>query len=137
MNKEKKDAIRSLLISIGSIYIIIDRERYPLPENIKNIYKYFYGLSGWCLFVSAFRFIMAFKKNKGEFMKKLDEKGGTILFILTLVLGNDYVFFLSVKMSQAVGIQDPLNALDMLIAYIVIIVTAITTIIWIYKLLKK
>lgn len=117
--------------------MLIDRERYPLPENIKNIYKYFYGLSGWCLFVSTFRFIMAFKKNKGKFMKKLDEKGGTILFILTLVLGNDYVFFLSVKMSQASGIQDPLNALDMLIAYIVIIVTAITTIIWIYKLLKK
>ena len=30
-------------------------------------------------------------------MKKLDEKGGTILFILTLVLGNDYVFFLGLR----------------------------------------
>ena len=117
--------------------MLIDRERYPLHENIKSIYKYFYVLSGWCLFVSVFCFIMAFKKNKGKFMKKLDEKGGTILFILTLVLGNDYVFFLSIKISQASGIQNPLNALDMLIAYIVIIVTAIATLIGIYKLLKK
>ena len=45
--------------------------------------------------------------------------------------------FLSIKISQASGIQNPLNALDMLIAYIVIIVTAIATLIGIYKLLKK
>lgn len=70
-------------------------------------------------------------------MKKLDENGRTILLILTLVLGNDYVFFLSVKMAQVSDIQNPLSSLNMLIAYIVIIVTAITTIIWIYKLLKK
>lgn len=137
MNKGIKKATYSLLLSIGYTYMLIDRERYPLHENIKSIYKYFYVLSGWCLFVSVFCFIMAVKKNKGKFMKKLDEKGGAILFILTLVLGNDYVFFLSIKISQASGIQNPLNALDMLIAYIVIIVTAIATLIGIYKLLKK
>ena len=35
-------------------------------------------------------------------MKKLDEKGGTILFILTLVLGNDYVFFFTCLFCTAV-----------------------------------
>lgn len=70
-------------------------------------------------------------------MKKLDENGRTILLILTLVLGNDYVFFLSVKMAQVSDIQNPLSSLNMLIAYIVIIVTAIATLIGIYKLLKK
>lgn len=117
--------------------MLIDRKRYPLPENIKSIYKYFCIPAGWCLFVNTFTFFMTFKKNKSEFMKKLDENGRTILLILTLVLGNDYVFFLSIKISQASGIQNPLNALDMLIAYIVIIVTALVSLFCIYKILKK
>lgn len=117
--------------------MLIDREKYPLNENTRLIYKYFYIPAGYCLLVNIFNFIITFKKNKGKFMKKLDENGRTILLILTLVLGNDYVFFLSVKMAQVSDIQNPLSSLNMLIAYIVIIVTAIATLIGIYKLLKK
>lgn len=70
-------------------------------------------------------------------MKKLDEKSRLIIFILTLVLGNDYIFFLNVKMSQAYGILDPLEPLDLLISYIIIIITAIASIVMIYKILKE
>ena len=55
---------------------------------------------------------------------------------LSTAVQNRHVF-LSIKISQASGILNHLNALDMLIAYIVIIVTAIATLIGIYKLLKK
>lgn len=80
---------------------------------------------------------MAFKKEKSDFMKKLDEKSRSIIFILTLVLGNDYIFFLSVKMSQANGILDPLEPLELLISYIIIIITAIASLVMIYKILKE
>ena len=69
-------------------------------------------------------------------MKKLDEKGKIILLVLTLVLGNDYIFFLSMKMSQANGIQNPLDALELLVSYIVIILTAIVTVYFIYKTIR-
>ena len=80
---------------------------------------------------------MTFKKEKSDFMKKLDEKSRSIIFILTLVLGNDYIFFLSVKMSQANGILDPLEPLELLISYIIIIITAIASLVMIYKILKE
>lgn len=80
---------------------------------------------------------MALKKEKSDFMKKLDEKSRSIIFILTLVLGNDYIFFLSVKMSQANGILDPLEPLELLISYIIIIITAIASLVMIYKILKE
>lgn len=70
-------------------------------------------------------------------MKKLDEKSRSIIFILTLVLGNDYIFFLSVKMSQANGILYPLEPLDLLISYIIIIITAVASLVMIYKILKE
>ena len=80
---------------------------------------------------------MAFKKEKSDFMKKLDEKSRSIIFILTLVLGNDYIFFLSVKMSQANGILNPLEPLELLISYIIIIITAVASLVMIYKILKE
>ena len=79
----------------------------------------------------------AFKKEKSDFMKKLDEKSRSIIFILTLVLGNDYIFFLSVKMSQANGILNPLEPLELLISYIIIIITAVASLVMIYKILKE
>ena len=84
-----------------------------------------------------FVLFMAFKKEKSDFMKKLDEKSRSIIFILTLVLGNDYIFFLSVKMSQANGILNPLEPLDLLISYIIIIITAVASLVMIYKILKE
>ena len=91
----------------------------------------------WCLFATGFVLFMTFKKEKSDFMKKLDEKSRSIIFILTLVLGNDYIFFLSVKMSQANGILDPLEPLELLISYIIIIITAIASLVMIYKILKE
>lgn len=87
--------------------------------------------------MTGFVLFMAFKKEKSDFMKKLDEKSRSIIFILTLVLGNDYIFFLSVKMSQANGILNPLEPLELLISYIIIIITAVASLVMIYKILKE
>lgn len=137
MTKEKKSAIFYFLISVFYTYRLVWREKYPLLENVKAVYKYHYIPCIWGLFVTGFMLFMAFKKEKSDFMKKLDEKSRLIIFILTLVLGNDYIFFLSVKMSQAYGILDPLEPLDLLISYIIIIITAIASIVMIYKILKE
>ena len=137
VTKEKRRAIWTLLVSLGYLYILVDRQKYPLVENVKLIYKYYYFPAGWCVFVSAFGFVMALKKHKGEFMKKLDEKGKKILLILTLVLGNDYIFFLSMKMTQINGIESPLDSLELLISYSIIIATAAITIFDIFKTLKE
>lgn len=75
MTKEKRRAIWTLLVSLGYVYMLVDRRKYPLAENVKLIYKYYYFPAGWGVFVSVFGFVMVSKKNKGEFMKKLDEKG--------------------------------------------------------------
>ena len=108
MTKEKKSAIFYFLINVFYTYRLINREKYPLLENVKAVYKYYYIPCIWGLFVTGFVLFMALKKEKSDFMKKLDEKSRSIIFILTLVLGNDYIFFLSVKMSQANGILNPL-----------------------------
>ena len=79
---------------------------------------------------------MKFLKEKSEFMRKLDENGKSILGILTLVLGNDYLFFLSTKMAQQSGIETPLSAFNSAISYVIIIATAIVTIRFIIKILK-
>lgn len=104
---------------------------------MKAVYKYYYIPCIWGLFVTSFVLFMTFKKEKSDFMKKLDEKSRSIIFILTLVLGNDYIFFLSVKMSQANGILNPLEPLELLISYIIIIITAIASLVMIYKILKE
>lgn len=65
------------------------------------------------------------------------KKGKTILLVLTLVLGNDYLFFLSVKMAQIEGVESPLNSLELLISYSIIIATAAVTIFYIFKTLKN
>lgn len=114
MTKEKKSAIFYFLISVFCTYRLVWREKYPLLENVKAVYKYYYIPCIWGLFVTGFMLFMAFKKEKSDFMKKLDEKSRSIIFILTLVLGNDYIFFLNVKMSQANGILDPLEPLELL-----------------------
>ena len=119
MKKEKRRSIWMLLVSLGYLYMLVDRQKYPLPDHVKLIYKFHYIPVGWCIFVSIFCSVMAFKKDKGDFMKKLDEKGKTILLILTLVLGNDYLFFLSVKMTQIEGVESPLNSLELLISYFI------------------
>lgn len=137
MTKEKKSAILYFLINVFYTYQLINREKYPLLENVKAVYKYHYIPCIWGLFVTGFLLFMAFKKEKSEFMKKLDEKSRSIIFILTLVLGNDYIFFLSVKMSQAYGILNPLEPLELLISYIIIIITAIASLVMIYKILKE
>lgn len=137
MTKEKKSAILYFLINVFYTYQLINREKYPLLENVKAVYKYYYIPCIWFLFVTGFLLFMAFKKEKSEFMKKLDEKSRSIIFILTLVLGNDYIFFLSVKMSQANGILDPLEPLELLISYIIIIITAVASLVMIYKILKE
>ena len=137
MTKEKKSAIFYFLISVFCTYRLVWREKYPLLENVKAVYKYHYIPCIWGLFVTGFMLFMAFKKEKSEFMKKLDEKSRLIIFILTLVLGNDYIFFLNVKMSQANGILDPLEPLELLISYIIIIITAIASLVMIYKILKE
>ena len=136
MKKERWRAFFWLLVSIFYLYETIAREKYPLLENVKQVYKYYYIPSIWCIFVCTFNFVMTFLKDKGAFMKKLDEKGKIILLVLTLVLGNDYIFFLSMKMSQANGIQNPLDALELLVSYIVIILTAIVTVYFIYKTIR-
>lgn len=133
MTKEKKSAILYFLINVFYTYQFVWREKYPLPENVRADYI----PCIWGLFVTGFLLFMAFKKEKSEFMKKLDEKSRSIIFILTLVLGNDYIFFLSVKMSQAYGILNPLEPLELLISYIIIIITAIASLVMIYKILKE
>lgn len=137
MTKEKKSAILYFLIFVFYTYRLINREKYPLLENVKAVYKYHYIPCIWGLFVTGFLLFMTFKKEKSDFMKKLDEKSRSIIFILTLVLGNDYIFFLSVKMSQANGILNPLEPLELLISYIIIIITAIASLVMIYKILKE
>ena len=137
MTKEKKSAILHFLIFVFYTYQLINREKYPLLENVKAVYKYYYIPCIWGLFVTGFVLFMTFKKEKSDFMKKLDEKSRSIIFILTLVLGNDYIFFLSVKMSQANGILNPLEPLELLISYIIIIITAIASLVMIYKILKE
>ena len=137
MTKEKKSAIFYFLLFVFYTYRLINREKYPLLENVKAVYKYYYIPCIRGLFVTGFVLFMAFKKEKSDFMKKLDEKSRSIIFILTLVLGNDYIFFLSVKMSQANGILNPLEPLELLISYIIIIITAVASLVMIYKILKE
>lgn len=137
MTKEKKRAILLFLTSVFYTYQLVWREKYPLLENVRAVYKYYYIPCIWGLFATGFMLFMTFKKEKSEFMKKLDEKSRSIIFILTLVLGNDYIFFLSVKMSQASGILNPLEPLELLISYIIIIITAVASLVMIYKILKE
>ena len=68
MTKEKKSAIFYFLISVFYTYRLINREKYPLLENVKAVYKYYYIPCIWGLFVTGFVLFMAFKKEKSEFM---------------------------------------------------------------------
>lgn len=133
MSKEKRHALFILLAIIFSTYRIYRSIQFSSDLSALSVYLYI-GC-GWCLFVGIFCLCMEFLKGKSEFMRKLDENGKSILGILTLVLGNDYLFFLSTKMAQQSGIETPLSALNSAISYI-IIATALVTIRFIVKIQK-
>ena len=69
MTKEKKSAILYFLINVFYTYQLINREKYPLLENVKAVYKYYYIPCIWGLFVTGFLLFMAFKKENGGYEK--------------------------------------------------------------------
>ena len=64
MTKEKKSGIFYFLISVFYTYQLVWREKYPLPENVRAVYKYHYIPCIWGLFATGFLLFMAFKKEK-------------------------------------------------------------------------
>ena len=75
MTKEKRRTIWMLVVSLGYLYMLVDRQKYPLPDHV--------------------------------------------------------------KMTQIEGVESPLNSLELLISYFVIVSTAAVTLFFIFKTLKE
>lgn len=135
MKSDKSQSLFFLFFAIFSVFRIVNMQK--LSPGEQDITLWAYPALGWFLFLAIFWTCTAFLKDKYAIMKKLDEKGKIILFVLTLVLANDYLFFLTVRMSTQMGIVSPLDPLEWAIGYIIIIVTAIAAIYFIYRLLRK
>ena len=64
MTKEKKSAIFYFLISVFCTYRLVWREKYPLLENVKAVYKYHYIPCIWGLFVTGFMLLLGTGENR-------------------------------------------------------------------------